>query len=565
MNYPTFLKKVDSASALCDSDSLRAFVHEIARTLPEEHRDRFLSVLGNYRTSTRKQNAQSGKKSESLEGEMDTVLENLEEIQNGERCIEGEYNEDWDDWDGDWEDQFRYSDPDDVLDDIDEAVSMLSKSIDREEYEKGAALALKLSQLDVTVSGDSDESSMDITDLISHDLLKTDGETLLRECVYLAYMGSSGKKRAEAMVTIMENLNDYSITLENFLALSKDEIDVPSFLPSWISALASRPSSSVDKLLVEALHMLDDSSLIIETASRYAQTHPALYLSIMRQGLENASPSLMLETGLRAVKEVPGRTETRSEICLRTADYAIMADKREAVTGCWIEAFRSKADVMNYLRLRLLLDDWDRYSAKIRTVYISYFSLERGWNDKPTALVMFFDMRFDEVMDKYMTVEEGLGWTSTFMKEGIALFLMLLSKGAQGMEMEDMRNLAFNAVEFRVSDYFLGTGQKPHGTDKEIFLDCFEKWKKCVTPDDSRCDEWIQKIEKWVRMRTDAVMAGSKRNYYGECASFIAALGEVEESRGRRDGKQILMQAYRDLYSRRTAFHSELRRCGMNR
>ena len=98
-----------------------------------------------------------------------------------------------------------------------------------------------------------------------------------------------------------------------------------------------------------------------------------------------------------------------------------------------------------------------------------------------------------------------------------------------------------------------------------MFLDCFEKWKKSVVLDDSRCDEWIQKLEKWIRMRTDAIMNGSKRNYYGECASFIAALGEVEESRGRKDGKQIIMQEYRFLFSRRTAFHSELCSYGMNR
>ena len=565
MNYPTFLKKVDSASALCDSDSLRAFVHEIARTLPEEHRERFLSVLENYRTSTKKQETQSGKKNDSLVGEIDSVLEKLEEIQSGERGIESEYNEDWDDWYGDEEDQFNYSDPDDVLDDIDEAVALLNKSIDREEYEKGAVLALKLSQLDVAVSGEWDETSMNVTDLIFHDLLKTDRETLLKEAVYLAYMGNSGKKRAEAMVTIMENLNDYSFTLENFLAESKDEIDVPSFLPSWIAALASRPSSSVDKLLVEALHMLDDSSLIVNTASRYAETHPVMYLSIMRQGLGDASPAIMLETGLRAMKEVSGRNGTRSEICLRTAEYAIKADKKEAVPGCWIEAFRSRADVVNFLRLRLLLDGWDRYSARIRTVYTSYFALEKAWNDKPTALVMFFDMRFDEVMDRYMNTEEGLGWSSTFMKEGIALFLMLLSKGAQGRGMEDMRTRAFKAAEFRSSDYSLGTGLKPSGDDIVMFLDCFEKWKKSVVLDESRCNEWIQKMEKWIRMRTDAVMNGSKRNYYGECASFIAALGEVEESRGRKDGKQIILEEYRFLYSRRTAFHSELRSYGMNR
>ena len=59
-------------------------------------------------------------------------------------------------------------------------------------------------------------------------------------------------------------------------------------------------------------------------------------------------------------------------------------------------------------------------------------------------------------------------------------------------------------------------------------------------------------------------MAGSYRNYYGECAAFIAALGEVEESLGLISGKNVMMLAYRQQYNRRTAFHSELRSYGMD-
>ena len=48
MDYPTFLKKVDQFAAKCDVDSLRLFVHEIARTIPESNRERFLTTLNNF-------------------------------------------------------------------------------------------------------------------------------------------------------------------------------------------------------------------------------------------------------------------------------------------------------------------------------------------------------------------------------------------------------------------------------------------------------------------------------------------------------------------------------------
>lgn len=58
-------------------------------------------------------------------------------------------------------------------------------------------------------------------------------------------------------------------------------------------------------------------------------------------------------------------------------------------------------------------------------------------------------------------------------------------------------------------------------------------------------------------------MEHNRRNYYGECAAFVAALGEVEESRGEPGAKKRIMEEYRSAYSRRTAFHQELRAFGM--
>lgn len=75
--------------------------------------------------------------------------------------------------------------------------------------------------------------------------------------------------------------------------------------------------------------------------------------------------------------------------------------------------------------------------------------------------------------------------------------------------------------------------------------------------------QWImEKLDKWVRIRVDGIMQGNHRKYYAECASFIAALGEVRESQGEINGKAKLIEEYRSAYSRRTAFHQELRAYG---
>ncbi len=60
-------------------------------------------------------------------------------------------------------------------------------------------------------------------------------------------------------------------------------------------------------------------------------------------------------------------------------------------------------------------------------------------------------------------------------------------------------------------------------------------------------------------------MSENRRNYYDECASFVAAFGEVLESRGIPGAKAKLMEEYRSKYSRRRAFHDLLRAYGMRK
>lgn len=75
--------------------------------------------------------------------------------------------------------------------------------------------------------------------------------------------------------------------------------------------------------------MLRNNSDVLENASLYAQSHPALYLYILRDGLDGRDPEDMMHIGLQAMKEVPSGHPDRSRISLLTADYATEVQKPE--------------------------------------------------------------------------------------------------------------------------------------------------------------------------------------------------------------------------------------------
>lgn len=91
----------------------------------------------------------------------------------------------------------------------------------------------------------------------------------------------------------------------------------------------------------------------------------------------------------------------------------------------------------------------------------------------------------------------------------------------------------------------------------------FTKWKDTVALSDAEVNMWIEKIEDWIRGRVATVMNENQRDCYRECAKYIAALGEVKESLGEIGAKSKIMKHYKTQYSRRRAFHKELRDFGM--
>ncbi len=545
MNYPTFLRNIDVLTAGSDREKLCAFIHELARTIPVDGRESFITIFRNSPESIKEV-------SDNLPEEIDRILGNLVEIDKEVRRLDSDYSEEWKQGNHDnWYEEYLFSDPDGVLDDINEALSLIHKSIDREEYVKGYELALKLSEITIRVDGVFFDGVMMVKRLFSYELVDGNFDIFAHEALLLALIGSGDTPPARAVYTMMYRF-DWFYPLQDILEMGEGKIDVPSFLRLWIETLSSGLSRHEDKYIVEAVKMLGDDNLALDYASKYASNHPGIYLSILRDGV-NVSDAEMLKIGFKAMKEIEDPS-SRQNASLYTAQYALKSGRRDIAENCWLEAFRAKPDVTSYLRIRLLCRDWSIYSDEIRAIYTAFH-----WSSE---FIRFFDMDFDELMN-YLVESKGVT-RYPYRTNYVPLFLLLLSNDAGGQGMNIILKWVVDKVSFSTEKYILGTDLEDDRPDTVLFRECFDRWKRNVNLDNDTCREWMENIDRWVLRHVQLVMTENRRFSYESCAIYIAALGEVEESRGIME-KQQLMATYRAMYCRRYLFVDELVKYGFRK
>lgn len=178
-------------------------------------------------------------------------------------------------------------------------------------------------------------------------------------------------------------------------------------------------------------------------------------------------------------------------------------------------------------------------------------------------LLRFLDGQFADVLDQGLNQSQALGWTGTFMKQGIALYLLYLYEGQwHGKGMAAMAGIVKSAMKFSSEEYQKGVRRLDEINENELFCQLFLKWKSMAQMESDMRERAVKRITALLEKRTAGIMDANRRNYYGECAAYIAALGEVRESLGELGAKQKLMTSYKDKYTRRSAFREEMRNYG---
>lgn len=589
MNLIELLKETDNITKELSRDDLEAFIHEIARTLPEGGRNRFLNILmsfGDLPKSKDVLNTTMDKEYTTLLDEVKEIKEKLLEIDNGERCLESEYNEEWDDWYNSDDDQILFSDTKNILKDIDSAMELLHRCVDMEVYKEGWELAEVLSLLNISADGDYDDfdgSPLGMKELDSFSLLGHDYEKMVQESLYLAYMGNILEQRADKLFSIIDNFQCNNISIEDILKIGNRILpEFNEFVLLWINYLGFQNGNTVEKLLLDAQSMLQDDDALLENARKYVEQHPVLFEQLLRMKLTSGENNKMFIIGMEALNIIPVSLIIRSKIALLTAEYASRLQSEAASEICWVEAFRSDSSAINFMRIRFLTRDWSKYADEVSviceetyektrvknkiSVYGRYDSRENYLFPNEYFVILFFDKQFDRVFQMGISETKAVGWSSTFMKQGLAFFLLMLYDGAElPIGLKNMNGRASSACGFKMTEFFYGTNQCGFEDDEAMFWKLFYQWKNQVQISDDKKQEWLTEIEHKIALRVKGIMDGNHRNYYGECASYIAALGEVQESTGILNAKNSIMEKFKKEYSRRRAFHQELCAYGMKK
>ena len=601
MNFTQFLKAVDQAAAAMSKEQLAEFIHDTARTLPENHREDFLAEMLLFAAGKETHICPEPSKADQeaaadFEQKRSFLRTRLERMESGELCLEGSLNPEYDDWYSSAEEEFLYSDPEGVLDIIEEACRFVHQCVDCEEYQAACELTGILIGLDIMVGGEYQEYTdepININDLKSYHLGNVDYRTLVIDAARAAYCASALSERADELYITLMNSGRRDITLEMILQGGRELPEIDAFLPLWIEHLGRMTGSSAGKLLQEALELADDGEQLLANARKYCGEHPELYEQYLTANQGKTDADSLLAVGTEALEAIEKKYLVRSRIALLTSRTALEQDRPELAETCWLEAFRSDTRVVNYLRLLMECRDFSNVREAAAQIYRetcsqlrkdSYFlptaggGRENQLNPTQAYLLAFLGGEFDYVRERAMNATNSLGWSASFMKCGLAAFLLLLTEDGslpqdaaqQGGELKTMKPGAREmlrrivaAVGFDKSEYEKGTLRLIEESNEGWFLTCWNHWKRTVPLSREQREALLGWAEGLVTKRVQGIMEGNHRNYYGECAAYIAALGEAREAGGEPNGKQATMAKYMEAYNRRSAFRQVMRGYGM--
>lgn len=568
---PRFLADVDRITADMNKEKLQIFLHEIARTWPMEDRTRFLEMLTVCENG---KTAPSDEEDNSLiQKDIRKALKLLSDISKGKKCLSSECNEQWDDWRDDEDDEFVFTDPHGVTGDIKKAMDCVYACIDRNLYKDGLPLVESLSTLEIEVGGDYaefDGECFSVGDLADYDLLQPGFHDFVTSCLYLVYMASEPEKRPEEVFRTRMNF-DENVSLEELMQSGDTELpEFDRFLPRWISLLGRQKGKEAENLLTEAMSMLTDEAEVLSNAGKYASEHPVLYLNLLRDRLSGTDDGESLKIGEEALSKTDAGSAERAEIAMITAEFAQRLGEKKKADSCRLEAFRSEPSPLGFLRVLLQNDDPDDvlkareiYESRHQTGHTVWFSEK----DRDYCTMLFYDGRFQELWETELNKKEGVGWSMSFMKDGIAAMLLLLyqGKGPLPQGLKGMRSRFMDCTGFRKKEFFRAAKEFPaKKTDEnQAFEEMFEMWKIQQHISAEKAEEWLHRIGALLQLRVEGIMNGNHRKYYWECAEFLAAYGETLESAGEAHAKIKVLESYRAAYPRRTAFRSELKSFGL--
>ncbi|MCI8866276.1 MAG: hypothetical protein HFG60_13610 [Lachnospiraceae bacterium] len=588
MNFKEFIELADKKTSLMDKEELQIFIHSIARKVYEGNREEFIKFLEEARIGDQADGQLAAGKIEEqeIEDEFNRLKGLLDQVEEGELYLQAEGYEDNSSgyWNGDL--MWDYEDPHGVHQVYEDGCALLRHCVNYGFYRKAMELFDLMMDTEVTVENNWDVFSLGIEEMVEEEILSIDLEELALHVLYATYHVTAPEKRAKELYQYFSISFFRNVRLEGMLGLGREELDrISEFWEDWISLLTDTSGDVAGRLLKEAVrYQSEENDAMLNVARRAYQSHPSLYMDVMKSLEAARDNQRLMEVGLEALGKVGKDYVIRSEIALKAAEAAIRLGEEACAENCRLEAFRSCTTPVNYFRIMNENGDPEKYKGPAQEIILSVRRsdmpgyamskelMENQISGNTVGILRFLSGSFDYAAEQCRKVDGSLGWSGTFVKCGLDLFLLLLLKEKHLQQgCSRVADDLIGYMRFEGYRYFQGTKYKEEHQErgvalpreKDLFWKCFSHWKSLYALSEDQVAEYLSILEKRIDGRVRAIVAGQHRKEYENAAMLVAALGEVKESLGEKFAKEKILQKYREEFPRHSSFHGALRANGM--
>lgn len=206
------------------------------------------------------------------------VRDNLKSIGSQEITVTGILNEEYDDCD----EEIYYENNSGISDMLEEACDFVHICMDMERYQEGFEIGDQMLVMEILCDNEYGDEEFSLGDMARHGLLNCNLNRIILDTVYCAYHAAPSPKRPEILYRIISNARKDAITLEAVMQHGGEELPaLEEFLSLWIAYLGDKTGHDADRLILEAVNLLNDVSLEVGYAEKYAAVHPGLFLNIL--------------------------------------------------------------------------------------------------------------------------------------------------------------------------------------------------------------------------------------------------------------------------------------------
>lgn len=548
MNYNEFIKSVDEKLAGMSDCDKEKWIHNLARTIQEDERDKFLNSLNGKNDS--------GKVTYDIK----EIKDWCEKIENGDICFDCSYGETYDE--NYWGDEYyEYSDNHGIGEKLTFAFKAAESLLFQKRYEEASDLYNLLIGMEFQAYDSDCEETVELglEELVDENLVSLNLNHIVLNLMYAKYQTSKGKERVSALLTYFQFNVSRNIKLEDFFTIGPEELKgIEEFLEEWIAFLKCEDGDLAANLLCEACMLHGGIEKLCTMAREMVQKHPVLYFKACEYLIDGKREDECEKLGLEAIGLLNEELVIRGKVADLTAKAAKKLEHEEVALKCYKAAFQSESTLNHYLRFfefENYKDAVDIESIKLKTLpektFVEFGSLSREMkvnqiSQKDNKILRFFSGEFHNIYEECKNDKTYLGWSSNIKGVIVPLFILYLD-----------RSKSFSNVGEKLIDEIIYRLDYSKG-DEKSFFERFLIWKDKIEMTSEQYEEYITWLQSEVGKRTEAVVGGGFRKSYLKASVLISALGETMESNGSNGAKMDLIEYYKKIHSRKRAFKAEI-------